>query len=642
MAQQETVPYGAWPSPLDAATLAAGTVSLADVRVDGDDVYWTEGRPSEGGRQAIMRWRKGTVSEVTPSDFNARTRVHEYGGAPFCVHDGVVYASAFGDQRLYRLDGRRATPVTPEPDAPAALRYADGVVSPDGRWIVCVREDHTGGAAPRNEIVAVPTDGSGEVRRLAGDHDFASTPRLSPNGDLIAWLVWDHPNMPWDGTELWAGRFSDGTLSDARRITGGSDEAIVGPTFSPDGQLLFATDRTGFWNLARVDDTRMHTLTGVQADIGQPAWRFGETSFAPRRDGRIACLMVQEATSRLAVLEPEHSNLTPVDVPYTHMHEIHAHGDGVVMLAASPERDTAIVRVPADGPPQVLYDPDPGLVDPADISHPEALTIPTPDGEETHAFFYPPTNHAVAAPADERPPLVVITHGGPTGNTWPAFRASIQYWTTRGVAVADVNYRGSTGFGRAYRDALKGNWGVHDLTDVTAVARHLADTGRVDGRRLAIRGGSAGGYTTLCALTFDDTFAAGASHFGVADLEALARHTHKFESRYLDRMVGPLPEAADTYHERSPIHHTDRLATPMIILQGDEDRIVPPAQAEMMVDALREKGVPHAYLLFAGEQHGFRRAEHIVTALESELSFYGKILGFTPAGDITEVAIVGA
>ncbi len=639
MPPETTRPYGAWPSPLDAASLAAGTVSLMDCRVDGSDIYWVEGRPSDGGRQVLMRWRDGAVSDVTPTDFNARTRVHEYGGAAFCVRDGAVFASRWEDQRLYRVDGRRATPITPAPQTPAAVRYADGEVSPDGRWIVCVRETHRPGAEAVNEIVAVPTDGEGEPRRLAGDHDFAAAPRLSPAGDLIAWLVWDHPNMPWDGTELWAGRFADGTVTDARRIAGGPDEAIVQPTFSSDGRLLFATDRTGFWNLQRVDDTRMHALTGLQADIGHPAWRFGEASFAPLADGRIACVLVQEATSRLAVLEPEHSNLTPVDTPFTHMHEIHAHTDGVVMLAASPDRDTAVVRIPREGPAQVLYDPDPGLLEPADIARPEAITVPTPDGEETHAFFYPPTNHAVTPPEDERPPLLVVTHGGPTGNTWPALRLGTQYWTSRGFAVADVNYRGSTGFGRAYRDALKGQWGVLDLTDVVAVARHLADAGRVDPERLAIRGGSAGGYTTLAALTFDDTFAAGASHYGVADLEALAQHTHKFESRYLDQMIGPLPEARETYHARSPIHHTDRLATPMIILQGDEDEIVPPQQAETMVAALREKGITHAYLLFEGEQHGFRRAENIATALESELSFYGKLFGFTPAGDIAEVAL---
>jgi dipeptidyl aminopeptidase/acylaminoacyl peptidase len=638
-----TVPYGSWASPLSAATLAAGSTRLGDLRTDGSDVYWIEARAREGGRQVVVRWRDGRTVEATPGTANVRTRVHGYGGAAFQVRDGVIWWSRWDDQRLYRQDGPSADPVaiSAEPDPPGSVRYADADVTADGAWLACVRESH--GDEVVNEVVGLPADGSGEVRVVAAGSDFVSSPRFSPDGSRLAWLSWDHPQMPWDGTVLHVARFTPDGLQDEVVVAGGTDEAIVDPTWLADGGLLFSTDRSGYWNVHRWDGQRERPLTGLRADIGQPAWQFGTTNLAVLDDGRVGCVIVDHAVSRVELLDPDTGDLHDLPQPLTEIRWVAALPGGLVLCGGSETEEDAIVRVAlADGSVQPLRSVQtPGLTEPW-TPRVEPITFPTPDGAQAHALFHRPRNPEVVGPDDERCPLVVTTHGGPTGNVAPRSSAAIAYWTSRGIAVVDVNYRGSTGYGRAYRDALKGQWGLRDVTDAIAAARFLAERGEVDADRMVIRGESAGGFTTLAALVAEDNpFAAGADHFGVADLAALTQQIHKFEAHYLDGLVGPYPEAAETYRERSPITHVDRLATPIIVFQGDGDEIVPPAQSEAIVAAAREAGVPHAYLLFQAEQHGFRRAENVIRALEAELAFYGEVLGFEPADDIAPVDIVG-
>jgi dipeptidyl aminopeptidase/acylaminoacyl peptidase len=627
-----TLPYGTWPSRLSAADLATGQVLLADLQVDGERVLWTESRPDEGGRQALVAWDPAGGAQDLGS-LNVRTRVHEYGGAPFAARDGVVVASHWDDQRLYRVDGSEASPVTPAPPAPAAHRYADGVISPDGRWLVCVREIHDGSEV-HNEIAAVDLQ-SGAVTPLVTGRDFVAAPRLSPDGARLAWLAWDHPYMPWDAAELHVAPFapSGGPVSGPTAVAGGVGNAANGPVWLADGALLVALDASGFWEVHHVDGTTVSPLTDLGADTGFPGWNFGNAAIAPLTDGRVAVVAVDHASCRLHLLDLGTGRLTAVELPYVVIGGIRPYADGAVFLGATATGRRAVVTWSAAAGATEIHTVDLDLSD-ADRPRAEPLVVPTPDGATTYAFLYRPASADVTGAPDERPPLVVFTHGGPTGNVYPVPTGNIAYWTTRGFAVADVNYRGSSGYGRAYRDTLLGRWGELDVTDTIAVARYLADRGEVDAGRMAIRGGSAGGYTTLAVLTTPGhPFACGTSFFGVADLALLAAHTHKFESRYLDRVVGPLPEAADVYRERSPLHRADRLSAPILVLQGLEDAVVPPEQAEAIVAAAAANGVPHAYIAFEGEQHGFRRAENIVTWLESELGFYGQVMGFEPAGD---------
>jgi dipeptidyl aminopeptidase/acylaminoacyl peptidase len=591
----------------------------------------------------------GEAGDAIPEGFNARTLAHEYGGASYWLSGATLLFANFDDQRLYRVDpGSPPRPITPEPRLPTGDRYADGVVTPDGRWIVCVRERHMTGREAVNEIVALPSDGSEAPHVVAGGSAFFSFPRLSPDGRRLAWTSWSHPRMPWDGTELWVGELSgDARLRGRRLVAGGPEESIFQPSFSPDGVLHFVSDRTGWWNLYREVDREgpgVEALSPVEAELGVPQWVFGLSTYGFLPDGVVACIVGEADGQRLCRLRPGGS-YEDLGLPYRSFNP--------ASLVASGTRLAFIGASPLQPPAVVVYDMEQGLgevvrrslsydIDPALVSVAEPISFPSDVGggpTTAHALYYRPVNPAVRAPEGERPPLVVMSHGGPTSATSSALNVEIQFFTTRGIAVVDVNYGGSTGYGRAYRRRLEGRWGVLDVEDCIAAARFLVDRGDVDGNRLAIRGGSAGGYTTLCALTFHDVFRAGASYYGVADAEALATDTHKFESRYLDSLIGPYPEQKELYRARSPIHFTDRLSCPLILLQGLEDKIVPPSQAEKMVEALRAKGLPFAYLLFEGEQHGFRKAENIQRALEAELSFYGRVFGFEPAGDIPPVPI---
>jgi dipeptidyl aminopeptidase/acylaminoacyl peptidase len=647
-------PYGSWPSPIDAATVARAGRRLAFPAIADDGaVWWAEGRPTEGGRVVLMRRPAGGEAEaVTPEGVNVRTRVHEYGGGAWClVGPELVVFVDFADQRLYRQRlGERPTAISPEPPAPGALRYADVRPSPDGRSIVCVRERDTEGE-PANEIVLLPLEGSEGPQVLAGGRDFYASPRISPDGAWLAWICWDHPNMPWDGSELWVAPLEDS--GEERLVAGGPEESIVQPEWGPDGRLHFASDRDGWWNLYRArepgteisgEEGALMQLTEQRADYAHPQWLFGGATYAFLASGAIVCVRCEGAVERLFLLRPEGWEPTDLGLPFTAFGfpSLSARGEIVAFAAASPESETAVVLYDAGrGATEVVRASSEDPVDPAYVSRPRPIQFPTGDGESAHGFFYPPTNPEFEAPEGELPPLIVESHGGPTSHATPALDREFLYWTSRGIGVVDVNYRGSSGYGREYRNKLRGAWGVLDTEDCVNAALHLAGQGEADRARLAIRGGSAGGYATLCALTFHDGFAAGASYYGVADAEALARDTHKFESRYLDRLIGPYPEQADLYRERSPIHHVDRLRSPVILFQGLEDEVVPPNQAETMVAALERNGVPHAYLAFEGEQHGFRRAETNIRCLEAELYFYGRIMGFEPPGEPKPVEIVG-
>ncbi|MBD2041250.1 S9 family peptidase [Microcoleus sp. FACHB-672] len=642
MAAPQIVPYGSWKSPITSDLIVSETIGLGSIAVDGEDIYWVEMRPAEGGRNVLVqRTPQGEITDRTPAGFNVRTRVHEYGGGSFAVANGTIYFSNFADQRLYR----QTSDSEPQPLTPAGvdLRYADAAIDRQHNRLICVREDFTGSShEPANTLVSIPFAGgdSGEV--LVSGDDFYASPRLSPDGSQLCWLSWNHPNMPWDGTQLWVAQLNaDGSLGDRQQIAGGVDESIFQPEWSPDGILYFVSDRTGWWNLYRWNAGEVEPLWEMAAEFGRPLWVFGMCTYTFASAERIICTYTQEGVWHLASLDTKTKQLEKIETPYTEISSllVDAKGRGLI-LAGSPSESTVVVQLNlATGELDVLRRSSEMSIDSGYLSTPQTIEFPTENGLTAYAFFYPPQNCDYTAPAGKKPPLLVKSHGGPTAAASSRLNLGIQYWTSRGFAFLDVNYGGSTGYGREYRQRLEKMWGVVDVDDCANGARYLAEQGLVDGDRLTIAGGSAGGYTTLCALVFHDTFKAGASYYGVSDLEVLARDTHKFEARYLDRLIGPYPEQQDLYKQRSPIHYTDRLSCPVIFFQGKEDKVVPPNQAEMMVEALKAKGLPVAYVLFEGEQHGFRRAESIKRALDGEFYFYSRVFGFKPAEDIEPVLI---
>ncbi len=582
---------------------------------------------------------KRDAGALTPEGFNVRTAVHEYGGGAWWVHGDSLFFTNWTDQRLYRQDGSSApNPITPEPDIARGLRYADGVVTNDGRAIICVRERHVEGREAFNEIVVLPADGSAEPGEIVGGNDFYAFPRLSPDGTKLAWTEWSHPNLPWDGTFLYVCYLtSDFGIRNATLVAGAMDESIFQPQWSPDGVLHFVSDRNGWWNLYRHIDGAVECVLEMEADFGVPQWVFGLSTYAFRDNGDIVCISEQKARQSLGVIQS--GRLVDLDMPFVQMSDLTTTKDGVAFVGASETETAAVVRLDVGGRIiDVAKRSREDAVDEDYVSRAEAIEFGS-DGRTAHAFFYPPRNADFEGPAGEKPPLIVFSHGGPTGAVRPALNLTIQFWTSRGFAVVDVNYGGSVGYGRDYRRLLNGNWGVVDVEDCVNAARYLAERGDVDGERLAIRGGSAGGFTTLAALVFTDVFKAGANYFGVADFETFVGDTHKFESRYLDSLVGPYPERKDLYHERSPANFVDRISVPVITFQGTEDAIVPPSQSEQIVNALRKKKIPCAYVTYEGEQHGFRKAENIVHSLESELYFYGRVFGFEPADRVEPVEI---
>ncbi len=635
-------PYGAWSSPITSDLIAAHPIRFGDLVLDGDDVYWTEARPWEQGRAVVVRLpRDGEPKDVTPAPFNARTLVHEYGGGALLAAGGTVYFTNLdpgrphADQRIHRIapDEADPQPVTGE----ASVRYADMVLDARRGRLIAVRETHTdrpgqANGEPVNDIISIDLTDPASIRVLASGNDFYAAPRLSPDGNRLAYISWSHPHMPWTETTLWCADLNEaGDTTTAERIAGGPGVSAVQPEWSPDGTLFFVTDETGWWTIARAGPRGPEILVEREAEFAQPLWQLGASSYGFLSPDVLVCSFGETGTWRLGLLRLAERTLTPIELPFATIRAVRVAAPYVYAFAAAPDMPETLVRIdPSNGTVDRIrasFDVDPDIV--PYFSEPESLEFPTTGGATAHAFYYPPKNPGFNAPEDEKPPLIVMSHGGPTAATSAALSLARQFWTSRGFGVVDVNYRGSTGYGRAYRFALERQWGLADVDDCIAAARFLIDQGRVDPDRVGITGGSAGGYTTLSALTFHDFFKTGGSHYGIGDLEALAKHTHKFESRYLDWLIGPYPQDRDTYLARSPIHHVDRLNAAVAFFQGALDKVVPPEQADEMVAALRARNCPTLYLLFEDEQHGFRKGPNIKRALDAELAFFSMWLSGT-------------
>ena len=646
-------PYGSWKSPITAGMIAAGGTRLSEIVTDGDTLYWLESRPEESGRSVIVTLAPdGSTNDVTPAGFNVRNAVHEYGGGSYAVHDATVYFANWDDQRIYLQRGD-SPPValTQPPSIPRGSRYADLTVMRGGKGLLCIRETHSDDDTEAvNQIVCIDTS-SGAPTVLASGNDFYGSPRAAEAHDGIVWLTWNHPDMPWDGCEMISGSLSPfgdkPHVATAAKLAGGQPTSgaqhrrtsIAQPRWSPDGTLHYTSDESNWWRLQAWRDGASVELLDADFDIGRPDWQFGFSSYTFLPDGNIAIPRGGVTSGNILILNPSTGSIRSLDVPYSEIGYIKPkpNSQHVYFVGASPDASDAIVQCNTGTGEcielRATMNPD---LEPAYLAKPSHIIFPTTDDGEAHAWYYPPTNPDYNAPDSELPPLIVVCHGGPTSRSGTAFDPKLQYWTSRGFALVDVNYRGSSGYGTIYRDALKQKWGIYDTDDCIAAANYLKAQGSVDPDRVVIRGGSAGGYTTINALTFHDDFAAGAAYYGIADLTVFIGDTHKFESRYLDSLIGAYPQEAQRYHDRSAINFIHQLSTPMIILQGLEDEIVPPSQADIMVNALESKGIPHAYIGFPGEQHGFRKAENIIRAQEAELTFYGKVLGFQPADDIAD------
>jgi dipeptidyl aminopeptidase/acylaminoacyl peptidase len=636
----KTAPYGSWKSPVTSDLIATQSIGLSEVRFDGQAVYWLEARPREQGRNVVVcaGGADASTTDIVPKPFNVRTRVHEYGGGAWTVALGVLCFSNFADGRLYWLGPGESEPA---PLTPAPLthdrqwRFADGIIDHGRHRWIGVREDHTGAGQPVNTIVAVDLGQHGTTpgHIIAKGHDFVASPRLSPDGRRLAWLAWDHPNMPWNSTTLYLATLDENgaIIGATQKIAGGPAESIFQPEWSPDGtDLVFISDRSGWWNLYRftLATGAVRPIAPRAAEFGQPQWNFGMATYAFAGPERIVCVYAEGGLGNLAVIDLTTGSLRPLDTPFTQFASVRAHGDQAAFIAGAPSHPASVVVFDHSFDRYRILKKATDILDRADLRIGDYLTpvepieFPTSAGRTAFGLFYRPNNPDYAVPDGEKPPLLVKCHGGPTSSASSTLNLGIQYWTSRGIAVLDVNYGGSSGFGRPYRDLLHLRWGVVDVDDCINGAKFLAGRARVDANRMVISGGSAGGYTTLAALVFHDVFSGGASYYGVSDIAALARDTHKFESHYLDWLIGPYPQDEALYRERSPLFHAERLSHPVIFFQGDEDPVVPSNQTEAMVEALRRRGTPVAYFLFSGEQHGFRKAANMQRALDAELYFY--------------------
>lgn len=644
-----TAPYGSWKSPITSDLVTAGSLRLDSIVVDGTDTYWLESRVAEQGRSIIMRCnQEGKIVQLTPANFSVRNRVHEYGGAAYTVHDGQVFFCNDADQCIYQhFPGqavRLASPVVSNPQEKQAKlrRYADLVIDTKRQRLICVHEDHrANGMEAFNAIVSINLHDAQDLVILAAGSDFYAHPQISPDGEQLSWISWNHPHLPWDGNALNVATFqADGSLAPAKFVAGGNQEAIFQPQWSPDGVLHFVSDRTGWGNLYRYCQDKVEPLLTTRAEFGLPQWVFGQSTYGFASDQQIICTYTQGGIWHLASLDPDNAEITPIEQPYTDISQLQVTAARAFFIGGSPTKSAAIIELNLqDLSLQVVQAAPLAAIDTHYFSQPQLVAFPTTNQQIAYAFYYPPTNPDYQALSTEQPPILVKSHGGPTSSTTSQLNLRVQYWTSRGFGYLDVNYRGSTGFGREYMHQLDGQWGILDVQDCIDGAQYLVQQGRADADRLAISGGSAGGYTTLCALTFHDVFKAGASHYGVSDLTALAQDTHKFESRYLDRLVAPYPQGSEIYQARSPINFPDKLNCPAIFFQGLEDTVVPPNQATKMVAALQKQGIAVAYVPFAGEQHGFRQAANIKTALEGEFYFYAQVFGFKPAETLPPIEI---
>ena len=634
-------PYGSWTSPFEIERLTDRVVFLIEPHAVDGVCWWLEGRPDEGGRQALIRRETdGTLTRMTPKGFNARSRVHEYGGAAYLVSGDLVVVSDFATGRLHRV----VRPGELEPlTAKREWRFADAIHDAARNRLIAVREDHEADVVARhgewnNDLVAIDLE-TGGVSILAEGSDFYAAPRLAPDGSSLVWLEWHHPNMPWDGTELRVSELApDGSLADPRTIAGSPSEWISQPRWSPEGVLHFAAEPTGWMNLYRWVDGAAEQITDLEAELVGPDWQFGYATYTFLAGGDILAIARSGGRDELIRIARD-GGTTTIELPFTEMSSLSVDGQRVLLRGAAPDHPARVVELDLQGNIEVLRTASPNEPEPGDVSMPEHIEFPTTGGRTAFGNYYAPTNRSFAAPAGELPPLIVTSHGGPTANAFSGFATGIQLFTSRGYAVLDVDYGGSTGYGKAYRKRLEGEWGVVDVDDCVAGAKYLADRGLVDGSRQAIRGGSASGFTTLAALAFTDHFEAGCTYFGIGDLRGFVKDTHKFESRYLESMVGPWPEAKQRYLDRSPSLHAERITAPVLVQQGADDRIVPPSEAERIVDALFERRIPHAYLLYPGEDHGFRGHDAIIRSFEAELSFYAQVFGFEPADDFEPLEI---
>lgn len=625
----EIAPYGSWHSPISPQMVVSSGIRLGQVYIDADTVYWTESRPMEKGRTVLVACKiDGKPYDLSPAEFNVRNAVHEMGGGAAIISEGFAYFSNIADHRLYKqkLDSKKAVAIS----KPGPFRYADYCHDKKRNRLIVVKEDHSyEGEEPINSLDVLPIDGEHEAEMLLAGSDFFSSPRISPDGRLLAWLTWNHPNMPWDETKLWTGNLgNDGSLSNMQLVAGGNGESIMQPEWGPDGTLYFISDKSGWWNLHASYSGLVEPLLEMNVEFGAPQWAFGASNYAVVSANKIICTYTKDGFWHLAEFDTDSRTLSEIETEYKDFWYLRHSGEYIAFQGGGPDRFQEIVAMHLPTrKTTTLKRSSTCQVDPSYLSHAQPIEFPTENGKTAYAFFYPAKNKDFEAPEGTLPPLIVHSHGGPTGATGSNLDLEMQFWTSRGFALVDVNYGGSTGYGREFRERLKGNWGIVDVDDCVNAAKYLIDSGKVDPNRVAISGGSAGGFTTLSALAFRKLFKAGASYYGVADLESLVRDTHKFESRYLDSLIGPFPAKKNIYDERSPVMHAEKIDCPVIFFQGLEDKIVPPSQSEAMVNALRKRGVPLAYLSFEGEQHGFRRSETQQKCISSELTFFCKIFG---------------
>jgi len=633
--------YGSWESTITPEKITEGGLRFSEIRSSGSDLYFLEGRPEESGRYVIVKQASdGKISDAIPKEFNSRNAVHEYGGGSYAVGQKNIYFTNWNDQRIYKVNGENVNPITKEPPFEKSIRYSDLTLSIDEEWLFCVRETHFEKEEAKNELVAISTTENSQIVLCTG-RDFYSSPRINPTNKEICWLEWDHPNMPWDGTELFIANFDLDGLSEIKFIDGSKNISIIQPEWSDSGELIYISDESGWWNLKKYSENTTATILDEETDHGEPAWNFGVRTYF-LKDDYIYLRGSSKNNNKGLIRKINISGeiIEEIEVLHTSIGGLTHHENKALYIGASPVSNSEIVSYDLmKKNEETIKESNPVKIDIEEISIPEEISFPTTQNAIAYGYFYKPKNKNFQGESEEKPPLLVISHGGPTSATSNALNLSIQYWTNRGIAVADVNYRGSTGYGKKFRDSLKGNWGVYDTDDCIAAVDHLSEKGLVDSSRVAIKGGSAGGYTTINALTFHDRFAVGATYYGIADLSVFIDDTHKFESKYLESLIGKYPEEKEIYYERSAINFTDQLSCPMIIFQGTEDKIVPPSQAEIMAQGLRDKKIPFSLIMYEGEQHGFRQSKNIISSLESELYFYSKVLGFKPFDKLNEIEI---